>query len=121
MIKPENREKLREEITQKTGLNVLDIKIEDVNLVRNSAFLRIYYAENNNLKDVRSSENESSNTKSRKINGDRKPWNKNKGIELLRKMGSYSLKTANSWLLMIILITLILIFGVTMDGFALLA
>ena len=55
MIKPENRDKLREEITQKTGLKVLDIKIEGLNLMENCVTLCVYYADENTMKVTKSS------------------------------------------------------------------
>ncbi len=45
MIKPEKREELIKQLEEQTGLKIQRIKIERVNLMTNSAIIRIYYIE----------------------------------------------------------------------------
>jgi spore coat protein CotF len=43
MIKPEMREELIRQLEEQTGMKIQRIKIERVNLLTNSAIIRIYY------------------------------------------------------------------------------
>jgi len=120
LIKPENRDKLWEEIRQKTGLQILDIKIECMNLMDNCVTLSVSYAEENKLRVLKTSNEEPVNGVRDDSNSLSLPGNGSKKSDLLKKVGNYSFKLHNTWLLTVILISLILIFGVSMNGFAIL-
>jgi len=53
-IKPENREILLEDLRQRTGLNIQTVQIENIDFLKDSALLKIYYlADQQEQKSVR--------------------------------------------------------------------
>ena len=43
MIKPENHQKLINDLAQKTGLSVISIKVGRINFIENHANIKLYY------------------------------------------------------------------------------
>ena len=121
MIKPENKEKLWKEINQKTALNVLDVKFEGLNLIENSVTLCVFYEEDNSGPGTKISLKDSDKSDAIVIQS-KSPENKfSRWNEIFQRIGTCSLKIIHtSWLLLVILISLLLLFGVTFDGFAIL-
>ena len=52
MIKPENHQKLLEDLKQRTGLNIHKFSITKVDFLRDMATIRIYYYDNKKSGDV---------------------------------------------------------------------
>ncbi len=44
-IKPENRERLFEDLAQRTGLKIQSVEVEEINFLRDTADLRVYFEE----------------------------------------------------------------------------
>ena len=53
MIKPENHQKLINDLAQKTGLSVISIKVGRINFIENHANIKLYYRDEN-IKSCRS-------------------------------------------------------------------
>ena len=49
MIKPENYQKLLDDVVKKTGLQIIDCKVGRINFLENWANVKIYYKKENPL------------------------------------------------------------------------
>lgn len=67
-IKPQRRKELLEDLYQRTGLNIVDVHVEEIDLLRDTAQLKIVYSTQNIAQDERATDIEQDSFSEKNLN-----------------------------------------------------